>query len=76
MSDNPQHDDVLETPVAPRKRRRRWPWIVVGVLVVLPALLYAAWAAITLNYTYADDGQRAARLGGPADIRDAARSAE
>jgi hypothetical protein len=62
MADDPQHDDVLVAPVAPRKRRRRWPWIVVGVLVVLPALLYAAWAAITLNYTYADDGQRAGYL--------------
>jgi hypothetical protein len=62
MADDRQHDDVLDAPIAPRKRRRRWPWIVAGVLVVFPALVYAAWAAITLNFTYANDGQRAGYL--------------
>ncbi len=57
MADDRQHDDVLEVPVAPRKRRR-WAWILVGVLVVLPALLFAVWTAITLTYTYSR-GERA-----------------
>ena len=57
MADDRQHDDVLDVPVAPRKRRR-WAWILVGVLVVLPALLFAVWTAITLTYTYSR-GERA-----------------
>lgn len=60
MADDRQHDDVLDAPATPR-RRRRWPLIVAGVLL-LPALIFAAWAAITLNYSYADDGQRAGYL--------------
>ena len=61
MADDRQQDDVLDAPAAPR-RRRRWPWFLVGGLVLLPALVFAAWAAITLNYSYADDGQRAGYL--------------
>jgi len=57
MADDRQHDDVLDVPVAPRKRRR-WAWILVGALVVLPALLIAIWTAITLTYTYSK-GERA-----------------
>jgi hypothetical protein len=57
MADDRQHDDVLDVPVAPRKRRR-WTWILVGALVVLPALLLAIWTAITLTYTYSR-GERA-----------------
>jgi hypothetical protein len=57
MADDRQHDDVLDVPVAPRKRRR-WGWILVGGLVVLPALLLAIWTAITLTYTYSR-GERA-----------------
>jgi hypothetical protein len=60
MADDRQHDDVLDAPAAPR--RRRWPWILVAGVVLLPALIFAAWAAITLNYSYADDGQRAGYL--------------
>jgi hypothetical protein len=51
-----QPDDVIGAP--PRQRRRRWPWILVGALVVLPALVFAAWAAITLSYSYSK-GERA-----------------
>ena len=58
MADDPRHDDVLDAPVASRKRRRRWPWVVVGALVVLPALLIGIWTAITLTYTYSK-GERA-----------------
>ena len=58
MADDRQHDDVLEVPVAPRKRRRRWPWLLAGGAVVVPALLLAIWTAITLSYTYSK-GERA-----------------
>ena len=51
MSDEQQHDAVHEAPVR-RPRRRRWPWIIVGAFVGLPALLLAAWTVITLSYTY------------------------
>jgi hypothetical protein len=53
-----QADDVTGAAPTPRRRRRRWPWILVGLLVVLPALVIAAWTAITLNYSYSR-GERA-----------------
>jgi hypothetical protein len=43
---------------APRGPLRKWVLIVIGVVVVVPAALMAAWAAITLNVTYAR-GERA-----------------
>jgi hypothetical protein len=47
------------TPVkAPRRPRRKWPLVVFGVVVVIPAALFAAWTAITLNLTYSH-GDRA-----------------
>ena len=52
MSDEGQHPDALDVTAAPRRRRRRWPWISLGAIVVLPALLLAAWTAIALSYTY------------------------
>ena len=58
MADDRQHDDVLDAPIAPRKQRRRWPWLLGGGLVLLPALLIAIWTAITLTYTYSK-GERA-----------------
>ena len=68
MTDEQQREDGLRdelreegaTPVraAPRRRRRRWPLVAFGTLVVLPALLFAAWTAITLSYTYSR-GERA-----------------
>src|ERR687895_461835 len=39
-------------PEPPRRRRRKWPWIVLGLLVLVPALLLTAWTAITLNWDY------------------------
>jgi hypothetical protein len=51
MSDEGHHPDALDVTAAPR-RRRRWPWIILGTIVVLPALLLAAWTAIALTYTY------------------------
>ena len=51
MSDEGQHDAALDdTPTT--RRRRRWPWIVAGALVGLPALVLAAWTVIALSYTY------------------------
>ena len=50
MSDEGQHDAALDE--TPRTRRRRWPWIVAGTLVGLPALVLAAWTMIALSYTY------------------------
>jgi hypothetical protein len=57
MADDRQHDDVLDAPIVPRKRRRRWP-LVLGGLALIPALLLAIWTAITLTYTYSR-GERA-----------------
>jgi len=51
MGDEGQHPDTLNATAAPR-RRRRWPWIILGVVVVLPALLLASWTVIALSYTY------------------------
>jgi hypothetical protein len=58
MSDEGQHPDALDVAAAPRRRRRRWPWIILGAVVVLPALLLAAWTVIALSYTYSQ-GDRA-----------------
>ena len=43
------------------RRRRKWPWILLGVLLT-PVLLLAAWTAITLSYTYSEAGHRAGYL--------------
>jgi hypothetical protein len=51
MSDEGQDQDVLRETSAPRRKRRRWPWLVAG-LVALPTLLLAAWTVIALSYTY------------------------
>ena len=52
MSDEAQHEDVLDAPAPVRPRRRRWPWMILGAVVGLPALLVAAWTVIALSYTY------------------------
>jgi hypothetical protein len=52
MSDEGQHPDASDVTAAPRRRRRRWPWILLSAIVVFPALLIAAWTAIALSYTY------------------------
>jgi len=43
------------------RRRRKWPWILLGVILT-PVLLLAAWTAITLSYTYSEAGHRAGYL--------------
>jgi hypothetical protein len=43
---------------APRSRRRRWPWILLAV-VLTPLLLLAVWTAIALSYSYSEAGHRA-----------------
>ena len=57
MTDEGQHD-ASGASSTPRRRRRRWPWIVLGVLLT-PVLLLAAWTAIALSYTYSEAGHRA-----------------
>src|ERR687896_2487857 len=42
----------VEAPAPPRRRRRKWPWVVVGIFGVAPLLLLTAWTAITLNWSY------------------------
>ena len=54
MSDEGQHDAAGPSS---GRRRRRWPWIVLGVLLI-PVLLLALWTAIALSYTYSK-GERA-----------------
>jgi hypothetical protein len=39
-------------------RRRKWLWIALGVFVLLPAVVMAAWTAIALNWSYSE-GDRA-----------------
>jgi len=48
---------VTNVPRSP-KRRRKWGWILLGALIVLPALIVAAWTAIALNWSYSE-GNRA-----------------
>ena len=52
MSDEGQHHDALDAEPTSRRRRRRWPLVVAGALVGLPALLLVAWTMIALSYTY------------------------
>jgi hypothetical protein len=52
MSDEGQHRDALDDVPTSRRRRRRWPWIIAGALIVLPALALAAWTMIALSYSY------------------------
>jgi hypothetical protein len=62
MTDDPQGDDAQPDPPPPRRTRRKWPWVLVGLLVVLPALLFAAWTKIALSYNYSEAGHRAGYL--------------
>lgn len=46
------------TPVPTPKRPRRWPLLVGGGVIGIPALLFAAWTAVALNWSYSK-GDRA-----------------
>ena len=47
---------------SPRSRRwRRWPWILLAV-VLTPVLLLAVWTAIALSYSYSEAGHRAGSI--------------
>ena len=60
MTDEGQQDAAGAS--SPRRRRwRRWPWILLGVLLT-PVLVFAAWIAIALSYTYSEAGHRAGYL--------------
>jgi hypothetical protein len=37
---------------AVKRHRRRWPWVVLAVVVVIPTLMMFAWAELALNWTY------------------------
>jgi hypothetical protein len=60
--DLPEAEEVLEretdVEAPPRKRRWKWPLILLSALVVLPVLLFAVWSWISLTYTYSS-GERA-----------------
>ncbi|MEN9620005.1 MAG: hypothetical protein RL499_198 [Actinomycetota bacterium] len=48
---------VTETPAASPRRRRRWPWILGGVLVVLLAVIAAVALPIVLHAPQGSSGQ-------------------
>jgi hypothetical protein len=58
MTDEGQQD---ASEASSPRRRRKWPWILLAVLLT-PVLLLAAWTAITLSYTYSEAGHRAGYL--------------
>lgn len=53
-----ERDEDVEVASPPRKRRGKWLLIALGVLVVMPALVFALWSWIALSYTYSS-GTRA-----------------
>ena len=46
------------TERGPRRKRRKWPWILLALLIFFPVLVLTAWTAITLNWDYSS-GTRA-----------------
>ena len=51
---------MTDTPTNPKPswRRRHWRLITLVLIVLVPTLLFAGWASITLSYTYSR-GERA-----------------
>ena len=37
-----------------RSQRRKWLGILFGIVIVLPVVIFALWAAVTLTYSYSD----------------------
>jgi hypothetical protein len=62
VKDGTDRGDTREedsTPVKPPKRRRRkWPFVILGIVVVLPILIAILWTEISLNWSYSS-GKRA-----------------
>ena len=53
MSNDPISDEPQPArPNAERKKRPRWPLIIITAIVLVPALLMTAWMGITLNWSY------------------------
>ena len=52
--DSPPIPEEAVADIPPRKRRRKWPWIVLGAFVAVPAIVIGLWVWIALSYTYSD----------------------
>ncbi len=50
--------EAAAPPVKPKRRRWKWLFITLGVLVLVPATLFAIWSWVSLTYTYSS-GDRA-----------------
>ena len=52
--DTPEFSGAATAPDTAPKRRRRWKWplILLGVFVAIPALVFALWSWIALSYSY------------------------
>jgi hypothetical protein len=48
--EHPSEAEVIDAP--PKRRRWKWPLIILGALVLLPATVFALWSWIALTYTY------------------------
>lgn len=58
MTENEEIPSVGVPDEPPPRKRRKWPWIALAVLVLVPGLMLAIWTAITMTYTYSS-GERA-----------------
>jgi len=59
MADDIQRDPVTtDTPAPPPRRRKRWLWRILAVLILGPLIVIGLWVAIALNYTFST-GERA-----------------
>ncbi|HYD53297.1 MAG TPA: hypothetical protein VEA99_11740 [Gemmatimonadaceae bacterium] len=47
-------DAPLPPPPAPPRRRRKWPWLVLLSVILVPAAMFAIWAAIALTYSFSE----------------------
>jgi hypothetical protein len=50
----PTRDEMDASREPPPRRRRVWPWIALLSVVLVPSLMFALWAAITLNYSFSE----------------------
>ena len=57
-TNGPPLTEPTVTATPSRRRRWKWPAILLLSLVAVPALLFAVWSWIALTYTYSD-GERA-----------------